>query len=251
LVGKPSIGGGLLVDPTHPEDSVLYRRLLGIGGPRMPSGRAPLDDGTTACVLGWIQSLGSPSGSETGHPPVTAGAPPTPTPMTPPTPNPSPSNRPTIRIGAGAPTDFIDQSGQTWDADDRFSGGRVTVNAPPVAVDDTPDDALYNHERWGGDDAGNLTPFQYSFAIPDGAYTVTLKFAETYSEAKGVGKRVFDVSIDGVKRLTDFDIFAQAGDSTAIDESFDVDVKGGALRIDFELGAALTPKVDAIAIVPK
>lgn len=253
LIGRKAFSGGLLVDPSQPEASVLYQRLLGRGGPRMPIA-APLDQNRTACVLTWIQSLGAKSeattgGSETGRPPLAAG--PTSASDGGTLPGPGASNLPTIRVGAGAATDFTDQAGNRWSADTSFTGGRTTINSPAVAVANTADDALYNHERWGGDAAGNVAGFSYAFKVPNGSYAVTLKFAETYEGAKGVGLRRFDVSVAGSKVVTDLDIYAEAGGNAAVDKTFGVMVTNGTLAIDFEPGAALAPKVDAIAIVPK
>lgn len=246
VVGKSAVGGGILADPAHPADSVLYQRLLGKGGPRMPMSAPPLDDSKTACVLAWIQSLGGTAVDTTTTPPQSfdagTGTTTTPTPS---------AARPTLRIAAGAPAPYTDPSGQTWTADTGFSGGRVVNNSPPLDVAQTTDDVLYSNERYGADSAGNVTDFSYSFAVPDGTYTVTLKFAETYSGAMGVGLRRFDVAIDGTKVLTDFDIYAAGGANTAVDKSFDVTAKGGTLRLDFQHGAVQAPKVNAIAIVPK
>ncbi len=253
LLGRKSVSGELLVDPGQPEASVLYQRLLGRGGPRMPIA-APLNQNSTACVLTWIQSLGAKSAattgaSETGRPPLGEGT--TSAGDGGALPAPGSPTLPTIRVGAGAATDFTDQAGNRWSADTSFTGGRVTINSPAVAVANTTDDALYNHERWGGDASGNVTGFSYAFKVPNGQYAVTLKFAETYEGAKGVGLRRFDVSVAGSKVITDLDIYAEAGGNTAVDKTFGVTVTNGSLAIDFEPGAALTPKVGAIAIVPK
>ena len=59
LVGVRATGGaGLLIDPTQPEQSVLYTKLSFDPpyGARMPFGKEPLDDVTTGCVLAWIQA---------------------------------------------------------------------------------------------------------------------------------------------------------------------------------------------------
>lgn len=60
LVGVSAMGGpGLLVDPTNPQDSVLYQKLTASPpyGARMPFGETPLDPTTIACMLGWIDGL--------------------------------------------------------------------------------------------------------------------------------------------------------------------------------------------------
>jgi hypothetical protein len=64
LLGKSAIGGGgLLLDPTNPEASVVYTKMTSTPpfGARMPSAPAqPLDDATTACVLTWVKTAAQP-----------------------------------------------------------------------------------------------------------------------------------------------------------------------------------------------
>ena len=68
LVGVPAASGGFLVDPAHPEQSMIYRKLkAGAPGARMPIG-APLDDATIACVLSWAQGLAAKGGSPARFP---------------------------------------------------------------------------------------------------------------------------------------------------------------------------------------
>jgi hypothetical protein len=59
LDGKKASGGtGLLIDPSSPDQSVLYTKLTASPpfGSRMPLGGAPLDDTTVSCVLTWIET---------------------------------------------------------------------------------------------------------------------------------------------------------------------------------------------------
>ena len=72
LVGVCSIGGGPLIDPAAPDQSVLYQKLSLVPpfGSRMPLGKMPLDDATTACVLAWIKVQQGPASScDAGLPP--------------------------------------------------------------------------------------------------------------------------------------------------------------------------------------
>jgi hypothetical protein len=75
LVGVCSRGGGYLVDPVHPEQSVLYEKITAMPpfGVRMPFARPPLDDATIACVLAWASQQGDAglgdAASCTGAPP--------------------------------------------------------------------------------------------------------------------------------------------------------------------------------------
>ena len=86
--------------------------------------------------------------------------------------------------------------------------------------------------------------FNYSFNVPNGTYSVTLKFAEIYwTEA---GKRIFNVAINGAPVLQNFDIFSQAhGANIALDETFPVTVTNGQILIGF---TTVTDNADIAAI---
>lgn len=127
----------------------------------------------------------------------------------------------------------------------------VPATATPVAqalapvaplTTSTTDPTLYQSERYG-------TSFNYPFTVPNGTYTVTLKFAELYWSS--AGQRVFNVAINNQPALTNFDILAQPNmvKNAAIDKAFSVTVSSGALNLAFTR-IADNAKVDAIEIVP-
>jgi hypothetical protein len=65
LVGAAATEGpGLIIDPSSPSNSVLYKKLTANPpfGARMPLG-SMLDDATVACVLAWITEQASSGGS--------------------------------------------------------------------------------------------------------------------------------------------------------------------------------------------
>jgi hypothetical protein len=99
---------------------------------------------------------------------------------------------------------------------------RYNADGKPIAG--TEDDTLYQtvrHELYG-----------YRLEVPDGNYTVTLKFCETLHEKTEL--RVFDVKLQDSTVLNDLDIFARAGKLKALDIAFeDIAVTGGLLNIDF------------------
>ena len=109
----------------------------------------------------------------------------------------------------------------------RSSGLRESVGAiaqftdPVAGTDDVP---VYQSVRYG--------LAAYDLSVPNGAYTVTLKFNEPfYGQA---GKRVFGVKIQGRQVIDSIDIFARVGKNKALDLSFDgVKVTDGVLKIDF------------------
>jgi hypothetical protein len=142
-----------------------------------------------------------------------------------------------IRVGAGG-YGYTDSQGMLWNADYGFAGGSAGSTA--AAITNTSDPALYQTERYG--------TFSYNFAAPTGTYLVTLKFAEIYWTA--VGKRVFNVAINGNTVLSNFDIFSQAGGiDIALDKNFTVNNTTGTIAIQFIAGSADVPKVSAIQIL--
>jgi hypothetical protein len=122
-----------------------------------------------------------------------------------------------VRIVAGGRS-YIDRAGRFWGADRYYIGGRPTLRSEVVTG--TTDPELYTSERWGR--------FAYSIPVaPEGRYRVTLKFAEKWFVASpinrgkvGPGNRIFDVYVNGIALLRDFDILKGAAPNTAIDKAF-------------------------------
>jgi uncharacterized protein YkwD len=140
-----------------------------------------------------------------------------------------------VHAGGGA---LVDAAGNSWSADGSYSGGTPWSTAHTVTNTATP--ALYQTCRYG-------SSFSYQFPVSNGNYNVTLKFAEI--SRTGAGQRVFNVAINGVAVLTNFDIYAHAGGSfIALDEVFPVTVTGGAVNIQFTSGPSDYPMVNAIAV---
>jgi len=235
LVGVLAVeGNGLLIDPVSPSASIVYRKLLATPpfGARMPSA-AGLDDATIQCVLTWVtaEATAMPQTDvDGGATPLDAGAPDAGPPFS------------TLRIAAGQTTAVTDAQGNTWAADTGFTGGTAAVQDPAITIAGTDTSALYNGQRYGN------PSFSYQFSVPNGTYTVTLKFAEQY--VTGPAMREFDIAINGTAVETNFDIYAAAGAmNTAVDESFPVVVSSGAIQLAFTPGTIQSPKVDAIEIV--
>ncbi|GAA4341535.1 malectin domain-containing carbohydrate-binding protein [Flaviaesturariibacter amylovorans] len=147
-----------------------------------------------------------------------------------------------LRINSGGAQ--VTNSIGTFAADQSFSPNPGNRNSSTAAINGTTDDEIYQSERWG-------STFNYNFPIANGEYRVVLHFAEfTYAT---VGRRVFDVTMEGVKRLDNYDIFAKAGAFTAITESFTVNVTDGVLNINFSSlaadGGKTYAKVSAIEVL--
>jgi hypothetical protein len=144
----------------------------------------------------------------------------------------------TVRVQAGSAA-YSSGDGRAWQADTGYSGG--ATYSVPGAVARTLDPALYLSERYGN--------FSYNFSLPNGTYTVDLKFAELYWTA--AGKRVFNVAINNQPVLTNFDILAQPNTpaNTALDKTFTTTVTNGTLSIAFT-SLVDNAQVNAIEIVP-
>ena len=139
---------------------------------------------------------------------VVAGAQPLPTPT------------PSVRANQRRRQAYTASTGFVWSADRRYSGGSTygasgTVIAPA-------DPTLYQTGRYGN--------FSYSFPVPNGTYTVTLKFAEPNRNGPG---RVFHVDVEGQRVLTNYDVFVDVGYLHAVDKQFVTQVADGALDIVF------------------
>ncbi|WP_265991520.1 putative Ig domain-containing protein [Larkinella insperata] len=149
---------------------------------------------------------------------------------------------PAIRINAGGPS-FAASGSRQFAADAYFSGGS-TANAGNVPIDNTVDDALYQTERFGD--------FSYAVPVSNGYYNLILHFAETFSGViSGSTTRKFHVDVEGVRRLTEYDIAQKAGGTLkAMQETLGVNVTDGTLNVAFSTGSSQSPKVNAIEIVP-
>jgi hypothetical protein len=100
--------------------------------------------------------------------------------------------------------------------------GTATASSAPVAgTDETP---VYQTVRY------NVNG--YNLTVPNGTYTVTLKFVEPHYDKPGM--RVFGARIQGKQVIETLDVFAKAGKNQALDCNFnDIEVTNGVLRIDF------------------
>jgi hypothetical protein len=113
--------------------------------------------------------------------------------------------------------------------------------------------ALFQTEWTGGQFGPNPVrsgrwPSSTPSPCPTASYTVRLHFVELNKTA--AGQRVFDVSIEGVKRLDRFDIFAAAaGARKAIVREFATTIADGNVTIDF-IRQVENAKVNAIEILP-
>lgn len=190
----------------------------------------------------------APVGAATSTPPPTAHPQPTATPATSTTPTPIPTPIATpvpaqlvIAIDAGGGqagsynTDMDVQGGSTYAVNHHIDTKGVADPAPQE---------VYQTERYGD--------FTYTIGglQPNNTYTVRLHFAEIYFNQPN--QRVFDVAIQGLPVLTNFDIVATAGGpDIAIVETFPATADpNGTITISFTNGSANInwPKLSGLEI---
>jgi PKD repeat protein len=132
-------------------------------------------------------------------------------------------------------------------ADQGFSGGSTYSTSARITttrVGNVAPAAAYQSERYGTFTytIGNLTA--------RGAFTVRLHFAEIYFTA--AGQRAFNVSINGTRVLTNFDIFAAAGAKRAVVKEFAATANAsGQIVIAYTQGTANNAKSSGIEIVSR
>ena len=118
------------------------------------------------------------------------------------------------RIAAGS-LGGTDPAGNLWAPDAYYTRGqRYIVPGQPIP---------YSALRFGAAPAGS--PFTYTFPVPSGKYTVTLKFIEPNVSAPG--KRLFTVTVNSAPIFTDLDLYASAGLLKPMDRTFPVTTSSG------------------------
>jgi hypothetical protein len=147
-----------------------------------------------------------------------------------------------IRVDCGGTANYTDSAGNVWVADSGFSGGQTYTATSTIAG--TPDQALYKSERWESSD------FSYNFNVAPGTYKVSLYESSLYAAVCNAGGRVFDVTINGTKVLTNYDMFNEVGCLTAQIKAYTVATKAdGKINITFNIGTAGNPKIAAISVL--
>ena len=144
-----------------------------------------------------------------------------------------------IRVAGGSTTSYTDPLGQVWSADTGFNNGGLSNVTNPVNGSNAP--LLYQNAHWGS--APGSPPTTFTATLPNGTYTVNLKFDE--NRFTQPGSRVFNIAINGQTVESNFDIFAAAGAIfTAVDRQYVVNVTTGQMVITFTpLGASSTRKL--------
>ncbi|PWU57610.1 hypothetical protein DLE60_24145 [Micromonospora globispora] len=161
------------------------------------------------------------------------------------------------RINAGGPQVAAIDGGPAWAADTATapskyhnSGSNIQTYTTQATLDSsvpasTPVD-VFSSERW---DPTTAPEMSWDFPVAAGAQIqVRLYLANRYPTTNTVGKRKFDVWLDGALKLNDFDPVAAAGGTDrGIMRSFPV-ISDGNVDIDF-IHVLENPLVQAIEIV--
>jgi len=144
---------------------------------------------------------------------------------------------------------------ETFLTDQYFSMPRGNyVTQFVTEIEDTELDEIYLSETITTND-NDSGPFSYNIPVSNGTYSVKLHFAEIYwgvqnpEDAEGgEGSRIFDIDIEEMSILNNFDLFKFAGGpAKAITKMYDIEVTDGELNIVFT-STADKPKISAIEI---
>jgi|GEM_PF-1915175 len=154
-----------------------------------------------------------------------------------------------VGIMAGATTNYTDTQGRLWYADRQYTTGGFGWTVPGVlgAADSsrpiigTNDPTLYRNSRNWNAQTGN-----YRFDVPNGTYSVELRFAELFLDRRS-NFRLFDVEINGVKYLCNMDIIS----ANNIPGSTDLDKQGNYIAYDWTFVVTVTNSVININFIPR
>lgn len=138
-----------------------------------------------------------------------------------------------VRVNINSGGDELTFGGTTFMADDFFVGTSLPFSPDPIpSIENTDNDELYVTERYG-------TDFGYEIELENGTYKIVLHFVELFwgapgnGSAGGVGNRIFDVALEGVVVVNDYDIFEEVGALVATQKEFELTLTDGKLNIDF------------------
>jgi hypothetical protein len=146
-----------------------------------------------------------------------------------------------INAGGGAAGSYIADT--NFDQGNQFTDGSATIDTSGGFDSHPAPQAVYQSVRWNP---------QFTYTIPGltaGAhYTVRLHWAElTFN---GANLRKFNVAINGVAVLSDFDVFANSGYRRALGRSFTATANGsGQIVIAFTRGSVDNPFVSGIEVL--
>jgi hypothetical protein len=136
-----------------------------------------------------------------------------------------------VAIDVGATRGLTDAAGDAWTPDRKYAQGSYgyvaaqnRTQSTSRTITGTEDQALFRTAREG--------MLEYRFdGVPAGTYTVELDFAEIRNTQ--MGKRVFDVLVEGQLAIPALDLALEAGTYTAVARQYTVKVTDGQLNVRF------------------
>lgn len=146
-----------------------------------------------------------------------------------------------VRINCGCAEDLDAPGGMRWIADRDYYRAGDSRYFGDAAVAGCAAPALFCSQRVGADG--------YECAVDNGRWRVRIHCAEMDIRCNAAGRRVFAVNINGVKQGTIDPFMHGGGMAVATAHEYEVNITGGALRVDFEPVAGV-PSVAALEIEP-
>ncbi|MET8866658.1 S8 family serine peptidase [Nonomuraea sp. NPDC004580] len=136
-----------------------------------------------------------------------------------------------VAVDVGAKRNTVDAAGDTWTPDRQYStgghgyvAGRNKTLSTSKSISGTTDQTLFRTAR--------EDMLEYRFDdVPNGTYTVELNFADL--ERTQMGRRVFDVLVEGELAIPALDLALEAGTYTAVSRQYTVRVTDGQLNVRF------------------
>jgi hypothetical protein len=159
------------------------------------------------------------------------------------------------RVNAAGPALPSQDCGPDWSDDTassspyRNSGSSVTTwsGLPTIdaTVPATTPPAIFGSERWDGSTSPEM---QWDFPVPAGRHVrVRLYFADRCSCTASAGSRVFDVVIDGMTMLDNWDANAAVGHNVGTMRAFDI-TSDGSVTVTFAHGVN-NPEINGIELI--
>jgi hypothetical protein len=160
------------------------------------------------------------------------------------------------RVNAGGDAVASQDCGPGWATDTSTSpstfhntGGSTEASSGVTAngsVPATTPDAVFNTDRQDPSGGNEMT---WSFPVQSGrSLKVRLYFANLCSCSQQIGRRIFNVAIDGSSVLTNYDISADAGHKVGVMKEF-ARASDGSVDIQFTHGSQRDPQINAIEII--
>jgi len=126
-------------------------------------------------------------------------------------------------INCGYSSTYTATDGTVYSADTYFTSGTSFTATTTITTGTDP--TLYTYYRYG-----EPTPAIYNIPLSNGSYTVHIKYAEM-DPTKGIGSRVFGVTVQGTTVASSFDILTHVAALTPLDEAYSATVTNGTLTV--------------------